>query len=63
MIDENNKNLGYKIINRSNKLTMKTLALTQTGRKKKTAEDLNENDTYNKRSNSQLFSHSRIGFL
>ena len=35
MIDENNKNMGYKIINGSNKLTMKTLALTKTGRKKK----------------------------
>lgn len=34
-VDENNKNLGYKIINGSNKLTTKTLALTQTGRKKK----------------------------
>ena len=40
---------------------MKTLALTETGRKKKRGEDLNENDTYNKTSNSQLFSHSRIG--
>jgi len=34
MIDENNKNLGYKIINGSNKLTIKTLALTETVRKK-----------------------------
>ena len=27
---------------------------------KKTSENLNEKDTYNKRSNSQLFSHSRV---
>ena len=57
--DEKQKNLGYKVIEGRNSSRTKMLKLQRLGRKK-SGGDVNENKTYNKRSNSNLFSHSRV---